>query len=362
MRNLITIKKALAITLVGGLLSACNNTENNTENTPTTQTTKTQNVEVVVPENRSFTAEILITGTAQPNQIVTLYAMESGMLKQIRKDIGDKVKQGEVIATLENPELAQQQVKLTAQLNAKKANYERLNSVYKKTPALTNIQTVENAEADYYAAKADLDAVNSKLSFLTINAPFSGIITKRFVDKGSMIQNGLNEDNPQAIVELQEIDPIRLTIPVPESDAVAIKKGMDVSVTFPELSGEKFEATISRTSHALDPKSKTMQVEIDLENTDDKIMTGMYAKILLQVGSRENILSLPVITKVRHKNEDYVLIVENKKVKRLPVKIGLSDKDFFEVLNAEITKETQIIINGKGLVNPGQVVNPILKK
>ena len=149
---------------------------------------------------------------------------QSGMLSQMRKDIGDKVRKGEVIATLSNPALIQQRIKSSVTFNAKKATYQRLNSVYQKTPALTNIQTVENAEADYQASKANLAALNNRVSFLNIRAPFSGIITKRMVDKGSMIQNGLNEDNPQAIAEIQEMNPIRLTIPVPESDAVAIKK------------------------------------------------------------------------------------------------------------------------------------------
>lgn len=136
---------------------------------------------------------------------------------------------------------------------------------------------------------------------------------------------------------------------------------MGVQVTFPELSGEIYKAKITRTSGALDPMSKTMQVEIDLDNANGKIITGMYAKILFQVSSRENILSLPIISKVSHNNEVYVWAVENNVVKRIPVKIGLSDKDYYEVLNAEITSETQVISNGKGLVNPGQIVKPVLK-
>jgi RND family efflux transporter MFP subunit len=359
MKTLINIKSIAVFAVLLTTLISCNNQEKETEQTATND--KIQKVEVVRPQMRSFIAEILITGTARPNQITTLYAMESGMLMQMRKDIGDRVKQGEILAVLENLELLQQQMKWQAETKAKKSNYERLNSIYEKTPALTNIQMVENAEADYLSAKANLDGVNNRISFLTIKAPFSGIITKRFVDKGAMIQSGLSQSNPQALFELQEIDPIRLTIPVPESDAVGIQKGMDVEVALPELSGKSFMAKVSRTSNVLDPMSKTMQVEIDLENPDRKILSGMYAKALLQIESRENILSLPMIAKVSHKNEDYVLAVVDGKVKRLPVKIGLSNQDYFEVLNDEITSETQVIVQGKGLVKPEQTVEPILK-
>lgn len=360
MKTLIKIKSLAVFAVLFSTLVSCNNQEKGSEQTATND--KIQKVEVVKPKQRSFTAEVLITGTALPNQIVTLYAMESGMLMQMRKDIGDKVKQGEILAVLENPELQQQQLKWQAEANSKKGNYERLNSVYEKTPALTNIQMVENAEAEYLSAKANLDAVNNRIGFLTIKAPFSGIITKRFVDKGALIQSGLSQSNPQSLFELQEINPIRLTIPVPESDAVGIQKGMEVEVTLPELSGKSFMAKVSRTSNVLDPMSKTMQVEIDLENPDGKILSGMYAKVLLQINSRENILSLPMIAKVSHKNENYVLAVVDGKVKRLPVKIGLSNQDYFEVFNEEITAETQVIVQGKSLVKPEQIVEPILKQ
>ena len=280
---------------------------------------------------------------------------------QMRKDIGDKVKQGETIAVLENPDLQQQQLKWKAETKAKKANYQRLNSVYEKTPALTNIQMVENAEVEYLSAKANLDAINNRIGFLSIEAPFSGIITKRFVDKGAMIQSGLSQSNPQALFVIQEINPIRLIIPVPESDAMGIQKGMEVEVTLPELSGKSFMAKVSRTSNAFDPMSRTMQVEIDLKNGDGKIISGMYAKALLQINNRENILSLPMMAKISHKNEDYVFAVVDGKVERIPVKIGLSNQDYFEILNNKINAETQVIVQGKGLVKPEQIVEPILK-
>lgn len=361
MKTLKSIKAALVFVVILGVVSACGNQESETTESAEPSPAGKQTVEVVQPQQRSFTAQVSITGTAQPNQIVTLYPMESGRLTQIRKDIGDKVKRGETIAVLENPELVQQQIKFKAELKAKQSVYERLQSIFEKTPALTNRQTVENAEAEYLSAKANLAAINNRLSFHTVRAPFSGIITKRFADKGSLLQSGLNQSNPQAIVEIQETDPIRLTIPVPESDAAAIKKGMAVEVTFPELSSMRYQAQISRTSNALDPMSKTMQVEIDLDNEKGEIVSGMYAKVLLQISSRDDILSLPIISKVRYKNEDYVLTVENNKVKRIPIKIGLSDKNYFEVLNAEIAKETMVIVSGKGLVNPGQEVQAKLK-
>lgn len=344
------------------LFTSCGYSGTNNASKKEKKETKTQAVEVVKPEKRSFHAEILITGTAQPNQMVLVYAMESGILKKISKDIGDKVRKGELIAVLENPELIQTKMKLQAEHSVKKASYDRLKSIFDETPALTTIQSLETAEGEYLASKANLDAVKSRLNFLTIKAPFSGTITNRFVDLGALIQNGLTESNPQAIVEIQEVNPIRLTLAVPESDAVSLSKGQEVEVVFPELSGNIYKSTISRLSHVLDEKSKTMQVEIDMKNTKGEILTGMYAKVFLQIESKENILSLPVSSKIRYKNEDYILVVEKKKVKRVLLKMGLSDKYYFEVLNTEINDETIVVLKGKGLVSPGQEVNPIMNK
>ncbi|MGR3301330.1 MAG: efflux RND transporter periplasmic adaptor subunit [Candidatus Scalindua sp.] len=322
---------------------------------------KIQSVEVVKPQKRSFIAEILITGTARPNQKVTLYAMESGYVKNIFMDIGDMVSKGEVVAELANPELVRQYEQKKAQLKAKKSIYERLKSIHEKTPAITPLQLVENAEAEYFSVNASLNAIKDRMNFLSVKAPFTGKITKRLVDHGALVQSGLTEDNPQGIFELQEISLIRLTIPLPESDVTAIGKGMDVTVTFPELPGESFQAKVSRTAGALDPASKTMQVEIDIDNPNGFIKPGMYAKVLMQISRRDSVLSLPVTAQWIFQNLPFVLIVKDGKVERVPLRKGLSNKDYFEVLNPEITESALVIVQGKGLVQPGQIVKPVLK-
>ena len=208
---------------------------------------------------------------------------------------------------------------------------------------------------------AELGAVEDRQGFLKVKAPFKGTITKRFVDIGALVQSGLTEDNPQGIVEIQEVDPIRVRIPLPEADAVAVTKGMEVLVTFPELPGDPYKVVVTRMAGALDFASKTMQIEIDIPNSDGKIKTGMYAKAVMQIISRENVLSLPVTAQFLYQDEPFVFVVKNNKVERIPLRKGLSNKDFFEVLNSVIDAESLVITQGKGLVKHGQVVDPILK-
>ncbi len=326
------------------------------------ETIKTQTVEVVKPAQRAFTAEILITGTARPNQQVVIYPMESGFVQGMRKDIGDFVRKGEVITRLINPELSREHEKKKALLEAKQSIYERLKSIHAQTPALTPLQMVEDAKADYLVAQAELNSIEDRLNFLYVKAPFAGRITQRMVDEGALVQSGLTETSPQGIVELQEIDPIRLTVPLPESDIATIDKGMKVSVTFPELPGEAFSTTVSRTAGALDPASKTMQVEIDIANPKGLIKPGMYAKAVIQIDSRNGVLSLPVTAQTVYQNLPFVFVVgDDNKVSRITLRKGLSGKDYFEVLNPEIAENSLVVVQGKGLIEPGQIVKPVLK-
>ena len=400
LRNLLAIFTVLCLLCV--TLFSCGN-KKEAKNNNIAEYSKIQAVEVVKPQPRSFKGEILITGTAMPNQKVMIHAMESGYLKSILKDIGDNVRQGDLIAILENPSIAQllsdaqadlqvghaelltiqsEMVAAQADFKVKDALSKRLNEVYEKTPQLTPISEVEKAEGDALIAKAAVETTKARAltqerkiealqkrvkiaekrnAMLNIKAPFNGVITQRMVDKGAMIQSGINSADAGAIVEIQDINPIRLTLFVPESDAGAIKKGTEAAITFPELAGQTFKAKVSRTSKALDLASKTMQVEIDIANPDGFIITGMYAKVLMQIDSRDNVLSLPLTAQTMYQDEPFLLLVKNDKVERIPLRKGLSNKDYFEILNSEIKEEAQVIVQGKSLVKPGQIVKPVFK-
>jgi len=356
MKRYIICKTTGSLSIIVALcLSGCNSNEK-TVNQTTEVSLKIQNVEVTFPVYRSFVSELLIIGTAEPNREVMLHAMESGYVNVVYKDIGDAVRKGEVIAELKNPDLYGQQKQLQAEIDGKQSIYERLKSTYEKTPAITPLQVLEDAKAEYLSLKAKIEAINYRISFLHVKAPFSGIITQRFVDEGAIVQNGINNPNAMALFEIQEINPIRLKIPVPESDAVLIGKGTDAIIMFPELPGESYKAKISRTSISLDRASKTMQVEIDIPNADGKIKPGMYAKVLMQLSSRDSVLSLPVTAQFIFQNQPCLMIVLDGIVQRIPLRKGLSNKDYFEVLNADVSVQAQVIVQGKGLVKPGSQV------
>lgn len=328
---------------------------------PEGQNNKTRTVEVVKPVKRSFTASSRIAGKVIPNQKVMVHAMESGVLRTIRKDIGDRVKGGEVIATLSNPDLNRQKKLLLVVVNGKKKTYDRLKSVHDKTPALTPLQMVEDAETAYLSAKTELEGVEDRMRYLQVRAPFSGTVTKRFVHKGAMIQNGVDNTNAQALLEIQQTDPVRITIPFPESDVAALNDDMEINIHFPQLPGQTFTSKISRTAGALDPLSNTMMVEVDVPNPKGTIKPGMYAQTDLKLASSKAGFSLPITAQVLYEDAYFVMVVKDNVVERIPLQKGLSNADYFEVLNADINAQTMVIVKGKGLVKPGQTVDPILK-
>lgn len=326
-----------------------------------TGSTKIPTVEIVNPKERTFTAAINIIGTAKPNRIVKLHAMESGYVQKMYKDIGDVVKAGEVIARLENPELNRNAQKQKALKEAKRSIYDRLSGIADKTPALTSLDQVEMSKAEYEGALAEYNATADRIGFLKVKSPFNGVVTKRHVDKGALVQSGIAEAGAMPLVEVMELDIIRLAVSLPESDVSAVDIGTEVAVIFPELPGEVFEASVSRISRALNPRSKTMDIEIDIQNPEFKIKPGMYARVNMQISSRENVLSVPNTALIVYQDDFFIYVVDNGIVKRVSIRRGLDNKDYFEILDAGIKSTSQIITRGKNLVEPGMKVKAILK-
>lgn len=350
-----SIQTIIIIPLTLMLLSSCGNKK--VEQQTKTETRNTPTVLVANATQHQFNVSLQISGTAKPNQQVKIFAMTNGMLHDVKVDIGDFVKQGQTLAVLENPDLIQQKEKVEAELKGKKSIYDRLKSVYDKTPQLTTIAEVEKAEADYESAKAQLNGLQSQINFLQVQAPFGGVIVNRFADKGAIIQSGLNTSSAMPLFDLQDLQPIRLTIDVPETDAVLIDKNTKAEITFPELPNAKFSATVSRIAYGLDEETKTMKVEIDLPNNDLKIRPGMYAKVEIQRNGHKDVLSVPNEAIGNVKGQSFVYVIENNVCKKVEVKTGLRDEKFTELLNAEINPTDKIVVQGKEFCSNGAVVN-----
>ena len=227
------MKNKILLIALSVLIFSCNQ-EVKTENNETQENVdvKIPIVKVVHPEMINFTSNLKIIGSAMANKEVDLFAMEAGVVVRIKKDIGDKVRKGDVLAVLQNPELSRQLIIHKAEMEVNQSNYLRLKSVYEKTPELTTKIYFENVEATYKISKAEYESIKIRERLLTIRSPFSGVVTQRNIEIGDLVQNNLNSSASTPLYHIMDIDIIRLVVDLPETEVDNISVGMNAKIIF----------------------------------------------------------------------------------------------------------------------------------
>lgn len=356
----------------------------------------------IAPVQRQTVSNTLsIAGQFIPYQNVELHAKVAGYIKKIYVDIGDRVHQGQVLAVLEIPELVAQVDEAKAAVHhaqeeiqraqsdvsraeadnvALHANAVRLVNTDKARPGLIAQQELDDATAKDRASQAQVDAAKSALAaakqqlevakanqqhysalsdYATITAPYSGVVTWRFSDTGALVQAGTSNTSGLPVVTLAEIDILRLRIPVPESLAAKVRIGDSADVLV-QATGEHFTGKVTRFTDALDPSTRTMQVEIDVPNANYHLQPGMYADVQLNADSRPNALTVPVEAIERRGNQTSVLVLDGQnRVERREVHIGVEGSNHVEIL-AGVVEGEKVIVGNLGSFQPGETVQPKL--
>jgi RND family efflux transporter MFP subunit len=355
---------------------------------------------VVAVVRGHLASSLSVAGQFQPYQQVDLHAKVSGYIRWIKVDIGDRVRQGEVLAMLEVPELQNQVegaqagvrhsqsditraqsevVSAESTYSAVHAEYTRLEEASKERPGLIAEQELDDARAkDQEAAaqvgvaKASLDAMQQQLGvsratqsrletmsrYEQIIAPFTGVVTKRYADTGSLIQAG-QDNNTQTlpVVQVAESDLLRLRMPVPESDVPYIQVGGDVQVTV-NATGHTFTGKIIRFSRALDTNTRTMLTEVDVPNRDLSLSPGMYAETTIQLLQKNDALILPAQAVVQNGDQPYVLLVDaTSHVEKRNVTLGIQTSNRVEITSG-LQAGDNVIAAGQAGYQPGEVVSP----
>jgi membrane fusion protein (multidrug efflux system) len=241
-------------------------------------------------------------------------------------DKGDAVKAGQVLATLEVPELEADIAKAKAEVKAAEIEVKRLHEARAKSPDLVLPQAVDDAEAKLAIAKAGLQRGETQIQFATLKAPFDGIITARFADPGS-----LATANSTQLLEVTDLSTLRLQIPVTELETSLVSVGKPVKAQIDAAGAAPVEANISRIAYALDPATRTMLAEADLKNTDLKLRPGMYAMTKIAVEKHDDATLIPVAALVMEKTNAFVFKHTDGKAIKTAVKIGFNDGVSVEV-------------------------------
>jgi membrane fusion protein, multidrug efflux system len=331
-------------------------------------------VVVIRPQRGDMIRSITLPGDLVGLYQSTLYAKVTGYLKSISVDKGDWVKNGQVLAEIEVPELQQRLARARADLEVQHLTYQRLEQVWKSDPRLIARQDVDIAQGKYFEAKAQMDELEAMVSYTKIVAPFDGVITGRFVDPGALIKAGGEQttsapDQGSAhpsggtspVLSLALIDTMRTYVYVPEDGVGSIRRGMPAKLTLQDLPGHSFEGSVARYSNSLDLGTRTMLTEIDLKNPRHELYPGMYANVTLELERHRDALKLPESAIGDSPDGKYVMIAQDGKLRRQDVTVGINTGKNVEIVHGLSGGETVVATLDPSIV-PDEPVNIVEQK
>ena len=324
-------------------------------------------VSVVSPKQTAPADEIILPGNVQPLINSPIYSRTNGYLKKWYFDIGAHVKQGQLLAVIETPEVDQQLQQARSNLLTAQANLE-LASITKdryqgllKSNAVSQ-QDVDNAVGTYNANKSIVEADKAAVeqysalaSFEKIYAPFDGVITARNTDIGDLINSGSSAAAKTDLFHIAQPGTLRVYVNVPEEYSQGIKTGMTADLSLAEFPGRKFRGKLVRTAEAINVTTRTLLVEIDVDNPAGTLLTGSYAEVHLAVPTQASTFLLPVNALIFRSEGLHVATVKEGKVVLVAVTPGHDFGNQIEIV-AGLKRDDQVIINPPDSIVAGQAV------
>ena len=367
-RALFILGIVLLALAVGAAITVITRTRNSRVLADETQQESIPTVAVVHPIAEPADEELVLPGTLEAYVESPIYARTNGYLLRWYKDIGSRVTQGELLAEIDTPEVDQEllQTRANRQQILAQVDLAKINS--DRYVALRKSDSVSQQEADqqssgYQQAKANLDAADANVrrleqleSFKRVYAPFSGVLTKRTVDPGTLINAGATGTGKE-LFDLARVDPLRVYVSVPQTYAPAIKVGMDATVTLQEYPGQRFKGTVVRTAEAIDPVTRTLLTEVDLPNKDGRLLPGSYGEVHFHAGINAQKITVPVNSMLfRQEGARVAVVGSDGKVQLRAITIGRDFGTTLEILGG-VSLEDRVVVNPADSLEEGQRVN-----
>lgn len=333
------------------------------------QETAIPTVSVIHSKSGGNVEEVVLPGNAQAYVATPIYARTSGYLKSWNFDIGAHVKAGQLLALIETPEIDRQLDQARADLATAQANYDlakttaaRYQTLF-KTDSVAK-QDVDNAVGDMNAKKAMLDSaafnvrrLQETQHFQNVYAPFDGVITARNIDIGALIDAGANAPGKE-LFDIAATKRLRVYINVPQQYSRDVKPGGAADLTQAEFPGRRFPGKIVRTSDAIDPVSRTLLTEVDVDNPTGELLPGAFLSVHLKLKSETAAVVIPVNTLIFRSGGMQVAVVRNNKAELVPVTIGRDYGTEVEVVSG-LTAQDAIIENPSDSLTSGTEVRPL---
>lgn len=366
-KALLMVGVVLLVLVLGGAFIFITRAHNQHVLADETQAQAVPTVAVVHPAGEKPDQELVLPGSLQAYTESPIYARTNGYLIKWYKDIGSRVTQGELLAEIDTPEVDQElmQAKATrqqiaAQLDIAKISAQRWENL-RKTDSVSQQETdtqtnsYQQAVANLAAADANVKRLEELEQFKRVYAPFNGVITKRNVDPGWLINAGAASGTQ--MFNIARIDPLRVFVSVPQAYAPAIRNGMHASVTLQEFPGQKFEGTVARTAESIDLTTRTLLTEVDVPNKDGRLLPGSFGEVHFLVGINAQKVTVPINTMLFRKEGPQVAVVgPDKKVELRRISIGRDYGTRLEIVGG-VGPEDWIIVNPADSLEEGQQVN-----
>jgi RND family efflux transporter MFP subunit len=358
-------------------------------------------VEVVRPRRVTVAQRLQTNATLEAFEEADIFAKVSGYLSDVRVDIGDHVKAGQVLAVIDVPEMKQELAEARAQFESRQSSLESARRQLDRNKADLALQnalakdreqlgegrgfisdrTLDQVHASADIAKADLgvaeanrdlaanqvavaaatvEKIKALLAYTQIVAPFDGVVARRQVNRGDLVQAATaTRTTPSAgsLFTLQRIDTIRVFCDVPENDVPHLHVG-DAAIVRPAgFDGKPFIGTVTRFSLRLDPETRNMRTEVDLPNPKEQLYPGTYAEVSLEMNRRPDALTVPTAAVGSDGDGNFVYTVTDNRITRVAVKTGLTDNGRIEV-TAGLSEETPVVTSTKGVPPLRTAVQP----
>ncbi len=345
-------------------------------------------------------SDLVLTAEFEPFQQVDVMAKVAGFVRNLKVDIGDRVRAGQVLATLEIPEMEDEMTKAAAAIDEADAeaatatdelrraelshelahlSYTRIAAVIKQERGLVPQQEVDEAHSRDLVAEAQVAAAKSSVvkaqqkgrvaraeqarvktlhQYTVIPAPFDGVITKRYANEGGMIQAGTaSQTQAMPLVQVSENQLLRLILPVPESAVPKVRIGEQVDVRVASL-GQTFPGKVARMADKIQPATRTMDTEVDVQNPSLALVPGMYAEVNLRVEQHRNAVAVPIEAVDRSATSPRVFVVgEDHAIRVVPVTLGLEGGQQVEIRSG-LDEGAMVVVARRAGLKDGERVQP----
>lgn len=323
-------------------------------------------VTTVKPHGGPGTDTLVLPGSVQAFYEAPIYARTSGYLKVWYTDIGSPVKKGQLLGEIETPEVDQELRQAQADLATAAANYELARTTNDRWKGLLATESVSQQDADQRAgdaaakaaakqsAAANVARLQELESFKRVLAPFDGVVTQRNTDVGALINAGQSAGN--ALFRVADLHRLRIYVSVPQLYAAAIHEGLTAGLVFADHPGERYNGVVANTSRALDANSRTLQVELQIDNTKGELLPGSYAQVYFNLAGVEQALRIPVNTVLfRTDGLKVALLDAQNRVRLQEITEGRDFGTEIEVLSG-VTASDVIVANPPDSISDGTVV------